>query len=46
MTGFVTEERNGNSLQCSSLVNPMDRATWQALGLKELEMPEATYHII
>ena len=35
---------NGNPLWYSCLENPMDRGAWQATGLKELDMTEATSH--
>ena len=31
--GRSSGERNGNPLQYSHLENPMDRGTWQAMGL-------------
>ena len=46
-SGRSPGERNGNSLQCSCLENPMDRGTWWATIhriSKELDTTEATQH--
>ena len=45
--GKSSREGHGNPLQCSLLVNPTDRGTWQATvhgGHKESDTTEVTWH--